>query len=206
MTTPQHLAEALRHRGYLFSAWPWRAVAYLVTTVPTAAVLSVGLLLVGAPLFAYVSAVRADGRPFDLPMVLFLAVGAVVLAAVAPVVSVAVAALERRRLGIADPRPLPAGRHRWASVAYAVFLGAVVPVAYWLLTLVAALDVMLIAGPWLASEADRVVLVWTTVDTPREALPFAVVGVLLLPLLAYLAGAVAAGQAFVARRLLRPAP
>jgi hypothetical protein len=53
-------------------------------------------------------------------------------------------------------------------------------------------------------EADRVMLVWTTLDTAREAVPYAIVGVLLVPALAYLAGLVAAAQAAVARRLLWP--
>ncbi|MEU4775079.1 hypothetical protein [Micromonospora sp. NPDC023644] len=52
MTTarPLCLAEALRRPGYLLSAWPWRALAYLLSTVPIAGVLAVGLLVVGAAL------------------------------------------------------------------------------------------------------------------------------------------------------------
>ncbi|MEU5941733.1 hypothetical protein ABZ807_21675 [Micromonospora sp. NPDC047548] len=46
---PLHLAAALRRRDYLVSSWPWRALAYVATTVPIAGVLSVGLLIIGPP-------------------------------------------------------------------------------------------------------------------------------------------------------------
>ena len=51
---PVHVGAALLRRGYPFSSWPWRALAYLATTVPIAGVLSAGMLVVGAPLFAAV--------------------------------------------------------------------------------------------------------------------------------------------------------
>ncbi|MFG3704671.1 sensor histidine kinase [Micromonospora sp. NPDC047670] len=214
MTTasPPHLAEALRRPGYLLSPWPWRALAYVVTTVPVAGVLSVGLLVVGAPLLAAVNAVR-QGRQVELPLVLFLTVGALMVLAAAPVVSIAVTAVERQRLGIVDPRPLPAHRWRglaaryttaaaWREVAHAFWLGSLVPLLYWVFALLALLDLTLVASPWLAGDADEVIVVWTTVDTPGEAAPYAVVGVLLVPVLWYALGALAAVQAAVARWLL----
>ncbi|MGK5674328.1 sensor histidine kinase [Micromonospora sp. URMC 106] len=214
MTTasPPHLAEALRRPGYLLSPWSWRALAYVVTTVPVAGVLSVGLLVVGAPLLAAVNAVR-QGRQVELPLVLFLTVGALMMLAAAPVVSIAVTAVERQRLGIVDPRPLPAHRWRglaaryttaaaWREVAHAFWLGSLVPLLYWVFALLALLDLTLVASPWLAGDADEVIVVWTTVDTPGEAAPYAVVGVLLVPVLWYALGALAAVQAAVARWLL----
>ena len=133
--------------------------------------------------------------------------------ALAPIVSIAVTAIERWRLGIVDPRPLPEPRLRglaarytsaaaWREVAYTFWLGGIVPIAYWMLTLVALLDVTLIASPWLAGDADRIVVVWTTVDTPRQAIPYAIVGILFIPVLWYLVGLLAAVQAAVARWLL----
>ncbi|MFG3684962.1 sensor histidine kinase [Micromonospora sp. NPDC047740] len=213
---PLHLAEALRRRGYLISAWPWRALAYAVTTVPVAGVLAVGLLVVGAPLLAMVNAAPQD-RPVELPIVLFLTVAGLVVLALAPIVSIPVTMLERRRLGIVDPRPLPEHSFRglaarytsataWREVAYAFFLGGVVPIAYWLLTLLALLDLTLIASPWLAGDADQVVVVWSTVDTARQAIPYAVVGVLFVPMLWYLAGLLVAVQAALARWLLGAPP
>ncbi|MEU7932851.1 sensor histidine kinase [Micromonospora echinofusca] len=218
MTTdrPPCLAEALRRPGYLLSPWPWRALAYLLTTVPVAGVLAVGLLVVGAPLLAAVNAVR-QGRPVELPLVLFLAVGALTVLAAAPVVSIAVTAVERQRLGLVDGRPLPAYRWRglaerytdagaWREVAHAFWLGGVVPLGYAVFTLLVLLDLTLVASPWLVGGADEVIVVWTIVDTAGEAVPYAVLGVLLVPVLWYGLGALAAAQAAVARWLLgRPA-
>ncbi|MEH0937451.1 sensor histidine kinase [Micromonospora psammae] len=212
-----YLAAALRRPGYLLSWWPWRALAYLVTTVPIASALAVGLLLVAAPLAATVNGVRQQSNPLSLPLVLFFAAGAVAVLAVAPVVSFPLAAIERWRLGVVDGRPLPRPRWEglaarytsaagWRETAYALFLGAVVPVAYWAVLLIVVMDLALVTGPWLAGDADRVVLAWTVVDTPGEAVPYAVAGVLLLPVLWYGLGALAAGQAAVGRWLLgRPA-
>ncbi|MFI5485841.1 MULTISPECIES: sensor histidine kinase [Micromonospora] len=209
---PPYLAQALRRPRYLLSWWPWRALAYLLTTVPIAGALAVGLLVVGAPLLAAVNAVR-QGRPVELPLVLFLTVGSLVTLALAPIVSIPVAAVERWRLGVVDERRLPPGRWSglsaryttaaaWREVAYACWLGTVVPIAYWVFALVALLDLTLVASPWLAGDADEVIVVWATVDTPSEAVPYAVLGVLAVPALWYAAGALAAGQAAVARWLL----
>lgn len=208
---PPYLAEALRRPRYLLSWWPWRALAYLLTTVPIAGTLAVGLLVVGAPLLAAVNAVR-QGRPVELPLVLFLTVGSLVTLALAPVVSIPVAAVERWRLGMVDERPPPARwsgltarfttAAAWREVAYACWLGTVVPIAYWVFALVVLLDLTLVASPWLAGDADEVIVVWATVDTPGQAVPYAILGVLAVPALWYGAGALAAGQAAVARWLL----
>ncbi|WP_089016859.1 sensor histidine kinase [Micromonospora coriariae] len=207
---PRHLAEALRRRGWLVSAWPWRALVYLVSTVPVAGVLAVGLLVVVAPLLAAVNGVRLQGRPPEIPLLLFLTVGSLILLALAPIASFPVAAVERWRLGLVDGRPLPASpwpglaaRYRtaaaWREVAYLFWLGGFVPVAYWVFLLLVLLDVGLVASPWLAGDADQVIVVWATVDTAGEAAPYAVVGVLLIPVLWYAAGLLAAVQAAVTR-------
>jgi signal transduction histidine kinase len=213
LAQPLHLAPALRRRGYLLSSWPWRALAYLVTAVPIAGVLSVGLLIIGAPMLAAINAVRQQGRPVELPIALFLTVGGLIMLALAPIVSIAVSAIERWRLAIVDARPLPPQRWQglaaryttaaaWREVAYTFWLGSIVPLAYWMYALLVLLDFTLIASPWLAGHADEIVVVWTTVDTPRQAIPFAIMGVVVLPVLWYLAGLLAAGQAAVARWLL----
>ncbi|MGW9194177.1 histidine kinase [Micromonospora chersina] len=213
---PVHLAEALRRRRYLISAWPWRALAYAVTTVPFAGVLAVGLSVVGAPLLAVVGAARQD-RPVSLPLVVGLTVVALVALAVAPLASAPLAVVERWRLGVVDGRPLPgprvrglAARYRtadgWREVAYAAWLGGVVPLAYAMFALLVLLDVALVAGPWLAGGDERIVLVWTTVDTPGAAVPYAVAGLVAVPGLVYLAGLLVVGQAAVARRLLGASP
>ncbi|WP_019872524.1 sensor histidine kinase [Salinispora oceanensis] len=209
---PRHLAAALRRPGYLLSSWPWRALVYAACTLPIAGALFVGLLAVVAPLWATISAVRR-GQSVELPVVIFLTVAGLALLALAPIVSAVVAPLERWRLGLVDPRPLAGARIRglaarypspaaWREVAYLCWLGGAVPVAYWMLSLLVLLDFTLIASPWLAVDSDRVILVQTTVDTPGQAIPYAVVGLLFIPVLWYLLGLLVAVQAVVARRLL----
>ena len=206
-----HLLAALRRPTYLLSAWPWRALAYLATSVPIAGVLSVGLLVIAAPLVAFVNATK-QGRPVQAALVVFCVVGALFIIALAPIVSIAVAAIERWRLPLVDPRPLAAARWSgliaryttagaWREVAYSFWLGGVIPIVYWVLLLIGLLDLTLIASPWLAGDV-QMVMVWTTIDTPAEGVPFALLGVLLVPVLLYLIGLLAAVQSTVARWLL----
>ncbi|GAB3957339.1 hypothetical protein GCM10027614_72560 [Micromonospora vulcania] len=149
---------------------------------------------------------------------LFLAVGSLTMLALAPIVTVPLAAVERWRLGLVDNRPLPppppwpglVARYRsgsaWREVAYAFWLGGFVPIAYWVLLLLVLLDLGMVTSPWLAGAADQPVVIWRTVHGPGEAIPYAIVGVLLIPVLCYAAGLLAALQGAVARWLLtRPA-
>ncbi|MEU4566845.1 sensor domain-containing protein [Micromonospora sp. NPDC023956] len=216
---PLHLPAALRRRGYLLSWWPWRALAYAVTTVPVAGLLAFGLLVVVAPSVAVVNAAR-QGRPIELPIVVFLTLAGLVMLALAPLVSAPVAAFERWRLGVVDQRPFPGRRlplpdpflrslaerytsaAAWREVAYTFWLGGVVPVAYGTLTVLGLIDLMLIVSPWLLGDAGEVIMLWTTVDTPRQAVPYAIGALLVLPVLWYLCGLLVAVQAVVARWLL----
>ncbi|MEU7944843.1 sensor histidine kinase [Micromonospora taraxaci] len=207
---PSHLAEALRRRDWLVSAWPWRALAYLVSTVPIAGVLAVGLLVVGAPLLAAVNGLLLHDRPPGVPLMLFLAVGSLTVLALAPIVSFPVAAVERWRLRLVDGRPLPpspwpglVARYRtaagWREVAYLFWLGGITPITYWVFLLLLVFDLGLITSPWLAGDPNEPVVIWQPIETTGEAVPYAIVGVLLLPVLCYSAGLFTAVQATVAR-------
>ncbi|MFG2061594.1 sensor domain-containing protein [Micromonospora sp. NPDC048871] len=207
-----HLAQALRHRRYPLTSWPWRGLAYLLTSVPLASVLSLGLLVVLAPLVAAMNAVR-DGRQVSLALGVALAIGALTILALAPLLSVPVSAFERYRLGLIDDRPLPRVPWRgltaryttgaaWREAGYLFFLGGAVPVAYWLFAVLVTLDVLLIVSPFMVRPGDTVVVLWNTAETPAQAAPYAIVGVLLLPVLWYAAGALAAAQSAVTRWLL----
>ncbi|MFG1839763.1 histidine kinase [Micromonospora sp. NPDC049175] len=206
---PTRLDEALRRRTWLVSAWPWRALVYLISTVPIAGTLSVGLLIIGAPLLAAANGLLLHGRPPGVALLLFLAVGSLSLLAVAPIVSFPVAVIERWRLRLVDNRPLPAppwpglvARYRsagaWREVAYLFCLGGLVPVVYWFFLLLVLLDLGMITSPWLAGDAEPVVI-WQPIETTGEAIPYAIVAVLLLPVLCYAAGLIAAAQAAVTR-------
>ncbi|MEW2431017.1 sensor domain-containing protein [Micromonospora sp. NPDC047644] len=215
MTTehPSHLAEALRRRRWLISAWPWRALAYLVTTVPVAGVLGVGLLVIGGPLLAAANGLLLHDRPPSIALMLFLGVGSLTLLALAPIVSFPVAVVERWRVGLVDGRPLPSSpwpglvaRYRnaatWREVAYLFWLGGFAPVAYWVFLVLVLLDLGMISSPWLAGDANQPVVIWQPIDSTGEAIPYAIVGVLLIPVLCYAVGLLAALQAAVARWLL----
>lgn len=105
-TDPPHLAAALRRPRYLVSVWPWRALAYIATTTPISGVLALGLLLVGAPLYATVTAMVRRGAAVTLPLAVFLTLSSVVIVALAPLVSHVVGLIERWRLGLIDGRRL----------------------------------------------------------------------------------------------------
>ncbi|MEU1759591.1 sensor histidine kinase [Micromonospora sp. NPDC005223] len=216
MTVDHGLAAALRRRRYLLSAWPWRALAYALTTLPLAGAAAFGAAVVAAPLLLVVGALRR-GRPVDAGVLAVLAVVALAVVALAPLAGAPVAAVERWRLGVVDDRPVTAPRWRglaarlttatgWREGAYLAVLGVAVPLAYGMFGLLVLLDVALVAGPWLAGDEDRIVLVWATVDSPAEAVPYALAGLLAVPALVYLAGLLVAAQAAVARRLLDDAP
>ncbi|MEU8083084.1 histidine kinase [Micromonospora sp. NPDC049101] len=207
--SPTRLAEALRRRDWLISVWPWRALAYAISTVPIAGLLAIGLLIVGAPLLAAANGLLLDGRPPGVALLLFLAVSSLGLLALAPIVSYPVAVIERWRLRLVDNRPLPApswpglvARYRsagaWREVVYLFCLGGFVPVVYWVFLLLVLLDLGMITSPWLAGDAEPVVI-WQPIESTGEAIPYAIVAVLLLPVFCYAAGLVAAAQAEVTR-------
>jgi signal transduction histidine kinase len=209
------VAEALRRPRFLISQWPWRALVYAITSVPVAGVLACGAYGVLGSLYVSVKALVHDGRPLPShTIVLAVIVGAVIIG-LAPLVGAPVAALERARLRIVDTRPLPAPRFAglaayyataagWRQARYAIWLSVVLPLMYGLLSMLVAIDVTLITGVWVTRDADNVVMIWSTVDTPAQAAPYSVAGVLLIPVLFYLLGLAVAVQATVARRLLGP--
>ncbi|WP_205474184.1 sensor domain-containing protein [Nocardioides sp. SYSU D00038] len=204
MTTHDDAWAALRGRPWrlVLSRWPWRALAYLVTTVPVGLVSLVVLLLVlGVGL-----------------LTLVVVVGVLVLAGV-PLLAAVVAALERRRLRLVLPRPgeaqvpslrtlLRARRSlpvAWREVGHLVLLAVVL----WAVDAVVVLfcvtvPVVLLAAPWL-SRVDRLAMLGWQIDTPGEAW-FAALGPGLVALTAsaYLVTGLAVGQAALARVLLDP--
>jgi signal transduction histidine kinase len=209
------VAEALRRPRFLISLWPWRTLAYAITSVPVAGVLACGVYGFLAPLYASVNSVVHYGGPLPTHTIVLALLGGAVIVGLAPLVGAPVAAVERQRLRIVDPRPLPAPRFAslgaryataagWRQAGYAFWLGGVVPLAYAIFVLLLSIDVSLIMGVWVTRSADDVVMVWSTVDTPAQAAPYAVAGVLLIPVLAYLLGLLVAVQSAVARRLLGP--
>ncbi|WP_405611138.1 sensor histidine kinase [Streptomyces sp. NBC_01508] len=203
------LWQALRAPRYLRSSWPWRSAAYLLSGVSVGLVTLVSLLLLVVS--GSVLAVVVIGVPLLLIFVL---------------AGIPLAALERRRLRLVDPVVL-ADPHRepdgtglaawvrvrlkepatWRELGYALLFAFVL----WPLEALALGTVLVVCGGLLATpvvmatagggEEARVLKVWLAESYP-QAFAAALIGALLLPVLAYPLGVVAAGRAALTRQLL----
>jgi len=215
--------EALRDRRFLLTSDPWRSLIYLLTSVPQAAVLGGALALIALPWLKAVDDLR-DARLPNGVTVFLMVVAAILFVVFAPLVAIPLGAVERARLGIADPRPIatahtPAGADpiawlrvrytegaTWREVLYGCFLAVVVPFAYATLGLLALIDVAFVATPIVASLVSPRVLHWQLatfeITGAWQSVPIAALGLVLLPALGYLTGLLAAGQAATARTLL----
>jgi signal transduction histidine kinase len=198
---PQDAWGALRDRPWRFlgSAWPWRSLAYLLTSVPIALVTLVVLsctLFIGAA-------------------TLVLVVGVVVLASV-PLLTGLLGVVERRRLalvqggaptGLTLRERLAAGRRlptSWPEVGYAVLFAVLLWVVdLGVLLFAVTVPVVLLLAPWL-TEVDRMQLFGWRVDPGPEAWLAVAIGVVMLAVAAYVVSVAAIAQAGLARLLLDP--
>ncbi|AJP02417.1 histidine kinase [Streptomyces cyaneogriseus subsp. noncyanogenus] len=199
--------RALGGRGYLGSAWPWRATAFLVS----------GALLGAVVLVVLVSGAVVGGA---LAVVL-LGLPLLVLTALT---GIPVAAVERRRLRLAGVDRVPAGQHRvpgrpglaswlttrlreaatWRELAYAVLLGLVLwPLDALAVLAAVGLPLSMAAAPVLvAADGEAKVVKLFVVDSAPAACAVAALGLALLAAGAYVLGAVAGVRAELARALL----
>jgi signal transduction histidine kinase len=206
-----NLRQALTRPGFLLSAWPWRSLAYLATTVP------VGLAcLVALVVLAGVGALTVP-----------VAAGVALLAGVA-MSGVPVGVLERWRLRLLGPPRPPVG-HRtperagplgwlrtrvrepatWRELAYVLLLCTVLWPLDLVLVSVCALSAVTTVGaplstrlmPDLAVRVDRWIL--TDRHTAWAAVP---AGVVLTVLFLYGLALVAGAQGALARYLLTATP
>ncbi|MFD7716209.1 sensor histidine kinase [Streptomyces sp. NPDC059814] len=210
MSSSPGLWQALRQRHYVRGGWPWRAALYLLTSVPLGiATLTVLLLLAVA---GGALTVVLIGIPLLLTLVL---------------AGIPLAALERRRLGLVDPRPLaPAHREpdgtglsswlrtrlqeraTWRELGYALLFALVL----WPLEALAVGTALTVCGGLIAApvmlaasggEEARVLKFWLVHSYP-PAFAALLAGLVLLPLSAYPLGVLAAGRALLTRQLLSP--
>ncbi|MFI8949165.1 sensor histidine kinase [Streptomyces sp. NPDC053750] len=207
---PRNVWRALSAPGYLLSAWPWRAVAYLVTGALAGAVTLVGLVVAVA--LGSVLAVVVVGLPI------------LVLTALA---GIPVARSERHRLRLVDRDPVPV-RHRrqppatgpwpwlttrlreratWRELGFALLFALLLwPVDALVVATALALPLATVATPLLMAtvgdgEEAKVVKLWTVTTWPT-AFGAAVLGLLLLALGAYALGLTAGARAALTRVLL----
>ncbi|UFQ15820.1 MULTISPECIES: sensor histidine kinase [Streptomyces] len=204
--------RGLRGRGYLRSSAPWRSAGYLL-----------GGALLGAAVFLVGTALTAVAAALTLVLV-----GIPLLAALA-LSGVPLAALERRRMRLVDPDPAPTphrtpntpGIHAWLrlrlteqatwrELAHAALFALVLwPLDLLVLAATVAFPALLVAAPAHLATAGgpghdiRPAKLWL-VDAYPAACGTALLGLLLLAVLAYPLGAYAAARAAFARLLLAP--
>ncbi|WP_290867490.1 sensor histidine kinase [Hamadaea sp.] len=188
--------------------WP-RALAYLLSSPPVMLTVAVPLGVLGLPWLMLLTEV---GRSSFARIVLLGLVGLLLVAGFGPLIARPVAAVERWRLRLADPRPVPSPRSgparppwldpvAWREFAYAILLVTVLPALYLLASMSVLLALLWIAAPLLAEE-QPVSLGFGEVSSAAGALPYTVAGILLLPVTAYLLLILADGHVALAGALL----
>ncbi|WP_073263524.1 sensor histidine kinase [Cryptosporangium aurantiacum] len=200
------MLHALSDRRFLISAWPWRAWAFLVSTVPVGIAAGIAVGLLGLPWLVVADRVL-NGEQLTLSGLLLVPVGLVLLGTLGPLVAAPLADVERVRLRLVDARPLRYSRGgytdaaTWRALGYVLLLVTAGPVVYGGLLLIVLVDVVWIIAPAVVADGT-VSLGIGTAATTREAVPYAVAGLVLLPGVPYLAGLVAGLHGAVARALL----
>lgn len=210
MSSSLGLPQALRQRGYVLGGWPWRAALYLLTSVP------LGIATLTALLLLAVAGGALSVVLIGIPLLLTLVLAGIPLAA-----------LERRRLRLLDPRPLPPAhrepdgtglsswlrtrlqeRATWRELGYALLFALVL----WPLEALAVGTALTVCGGLIAApavlaasggEEVRVLKIWLAHSYP-PAFAALLAGVVLLPVFAYPLGLLAAGRAVLTRQLLAP--
>ncbi|MCG8970685.1 MULTISPECIES: sensor histidine kinase [Streptomyces] len=208
---PRNVWQAMSRPGFLLSPWPWRAAGYLLTGVPAGVAALVGIVST-AVLGTVLSLVLVG-----LPLLLLTALA-----------GLPVARVERRRLRLVDAGPAPdphrtgTGRGPWAwlttrlreqatwqelghALLFAVLLW---PLDALVLTVALLFPLSMAATPLLMAtvgdgEEAKVLKQWTVTTWPA-ACGFALLGLLLLALGAYVLAAAAGARAELTRLLIAP--
>ncbi|HZX06301.1 sensor histidine kinase, partial [Kribbella sp.] len=200
---------ALASPRYLVSSWPWRAYAYLLSSVPVG-VVAIGVLVGVAGLSAVLSPIL---------------IGLLMLAAF-PLLGAAIGYVERRRAGLmlidGIPSPhaaLPASVSLRARLTYrrreqasmrALGYGFVLGVFVWPLSaaiggLSAIVLGITLATPILAADGDDVEMFSWKLDSFWEGLLFTVLfGPVFYAVSSYLIGVLAGAEASLAKAMLGP--
>ncbi|MEO3785257.1 sensor domain-containing protein [Actinocorallia sp. B10E7] len=217
---PSTALAAMGRRGFLLTSWPWRSAGYLASSGITGFAAGVPLAVLGLPwllLFRDLS--------FGERSSLFV-LGALLIAGLGPLVAIPLVRLEKRRLRLVDGRPVspdharPPGQSRlawlrtsyartstWRGLGHLLLLAVSAPMVC--AVLLSALTFLLgcVASPLILLDGDGpMALGPVEVGTPAEALPYAFVGLVLLPAFPYLLTLAAGAQGALARALLEGGP
>jgi signal transduction histidine kinase len=218
---PETALEAAGWRFLLVSRWPWRSAAYLLATLLVGAFAAACLAIPAVPWL-----LLAGGSYQPGVAVALILLGAGLVTALGPLIAVPATVLARWRLPMADTRPPgdrphvplaapgPAAWLRarytdpatWRETGYTCLLATVILALAAAALASALVSVAFIASPFLVlaqnSGGPPVTLGLGHLATVGQAVPYAIVGVLLLPVVPYLVTLVAGADATVARALL----
>ncbi|WP_051800061.1 sensor histidine kinase [Catenuloplanes japonicus] len=216
--------SAMLRRNYLLTPWPWRSLLYLLTT-PVAALVAFPLAVPLIPALALIATMTRDRTPDPgvLLVLLFLFIG--FYAAGAPLLALPLAHVERYRLRLIRTAPVRSG-HRtppetgpwswlvtryaeaatWRSALYGTLLAAVAPFATGLALLWTGMAAAMVVAPFLVSEEEPVTIVFGEVSTSSGAVPYALVGLVLLAGTPYVLGGIAGLHGLAAAALLNDPP
>ncbi len=208
---PRTMWQAMARPGFLWSVWPWRAVAYLLTGVPAGALVLTAIVLL----------VSAGG------VLAIVLVGLPLLAATA-LVGLPVAAVERRRMRLVDREPARGGHREpaqpgpwnwfttrlrepltWRELGHALLFAVLLwPVEALLVTVALVFPLSMVLTPLLLATVGggvetKVLKQWTVTDGPT-AFGVAVLGLVLLAAGGYVLGVAAGARAELTRLLIAP--
>lgn len=219
---PRHVLAALARRRFLLSAWPWRSLLFLGTSLP---VIGVAALALSPFTLSWVGglAKASDGTFPTAEIVVLIMLGTFFAVTTGPLVALPIAALERRRLALVDRRPITSG-HRiprpglfswlatryleaatWREVLYVLLLATIAPIAYAGVGMTAVVIAVMLVSPLVVASAGGVggtVVLFGPIDDVSGTVPYVVVGIVLIPVLAYTLGLLSAGHTAIARLLL----
>jgi signal transduction histidine kinase len=221
---PETALKAAGWRFLLVSSWPWRSAGYLLATLLAGAVAAT---LLAVPALPWLLLAGGSYSPSAAVALTLLGMGLVT--ALGPLIAIPAAVLARWRLPMADtrppgdrPRPAPAGPGpaawlhawytspaAWREVGYTCLLATVVPALAAAALTSAVVSAAFIASPFLVlaqKPGPPVTLGLGHLVTVEQAVPYAIIGVLLLPVVPYLVTLVAGADATMTRALLFTGP
>lgn len=202
------LLRAVMRPRFLVSVWPWRGVAYAATAAVVSGVVWLVLSCPLAPLVLAGAVLKNEGIDTGLYALAAAALGLIgvcLLALVGPWLALAVAAVERWRLRLADDAPAVSRRNNgvytdpatWRAVAYLLLMAVIAPL--WL-------GVLGIAGLLVVSTPIAVHHRMAAAMPVGSVVWRAALGVLLIPAMPYLTAVFGGAHAGLARLLLCAEP